>query len=62
VDHLQVVSLVNVGADQLEDLLLDGSKTVDLGHFSGSIACESQIDQIAKRLAPGILLIGLGRE
>jgi hypothetical protein len=29
VDHFHIVGLVNIGTDQLEDLLLDGSKTVD---------------------------------
>jgi hypothetical protein len=29
VDHFHIVGLVNVGTDQLENLLLDGSKTVD---------------------------------
>jgi hypothetical protein len=62
VNHLHIVGLVNVGTDQLENLLLDGSKTVDLRHLGGNVACESRIVQDAKRPAPAILLIGLGRE
>jgi hypothetical protein len=62
VDHLHIVGLVNVGTNQLENLLLDGSKTVDLRHLGGNVACESHIVQDAKRPAPAILLIDLGRE
>lgn len=37
VNHLKVIGLVDVCADQLEDLLLDGSKTADLGHLGGNV-------------------------
>jgi len=40
VNHFEVVSLVNVGADQLEDLLLDGPETADLGHLGGDVTCD----------------------
>lgn len=47
VDHLLVISLLDVSSDQLQDLLLDSPETSDLGHLGRDVAISlhSLIDQ-----------------
>jgi hypothetical protein len=39
VDHLQVISLLNICVDEFENLLLDRTETADFGHLSCDVAC-----------------------
>jgi hypothetical protein len=42
VDHLQVISLLNICVDELENLLLDRTETTDFGHLGCDVACACQ--------------------
>jgi hypothetical protein len=39
VNHLQVISLLNICVDELENLLLDCTETTDFGHLGCNVAC-----------------------
>lgn len=38
VDHLQVIRFLNVGVDEFQDFLLDGSQTADFGGLRGNVS------------------------
>lgn len=48
VDHLQIISFLHIGIDQLKNLLLDGPKSSDFRGLGGDVAC-STLDNEGKK-------------
>lgn len=51
VDHLQIISFLHIGIDQLKNLLFDGPKPSDFRSLGGDVACSTLDNEDAKNTA-----------
>ena len=49
VDHLQIISFLHIGIDQLKNLLLDGTKSSDFRGLGGDVACSTLDNEGTKK-------------